>query len=378
MAPKEGKRKKTAQAEISGELTPSAARKGRKRGRAKTRKRAALIVAACVVGILGAGVLILSRYVRPPTVGVGQAEPGTGYNPILPEGMEPDEDKITILLAGADPEGWNSDTIMVATVDKKAKTVGIISIPRDTHIDFSDGKTQKINSAFGRGRNSTAESKEASMDAGFDRLRQEVGKLVGFVPKYYIGVDMNGFIELVDSIGGVEYDVPVRMIKGVQEGPGKKIDLQPGLQTLDGEHALMLVRYRGYSWQTAKDHLGNAEYHDDLGRIHTQQTFLKEVLKQCVRKVSLDRVNSWVANGKENVYTNMRNDKGEKDMGTLLWFAQAMYNWEKGNPDFINSDILPIEGGEKDYDVKADQALEKINKLINPYNMEIVRSMVQY
>ena len=85
---------------------------------------------------------------------------------------------------------------------------------------------------------------------------------------------------LVDAIGGVEFDVPMRMYY-TDPTQDLYIDLQPGLQTLDGEHAMQLVRFRkGYATQ-------------DLQRTEVQRDFLQALAKQCLKVSNLSKIGSF-------------------------------------------------------------------------------------
>ena len=77
--------------------------------------------------------------------------------------------------------------------------------------------------------------------------------------KYYITVDYLAVKSIVDAIGGVEIDVPVKM-----RHPDPYIHLDPGLKTLNGDESLMYLRFRSYK-------------EGDLGRVKAQQIFMKSL-----------------------------------------------------------------------------------------------------
>jgi len=155
----------------------------------------------------------------------------------LPSGeTSPDEmnplsgfDKYDVLLMGIDGRdeidiGDRTDTIILATIDTKTMKARMLTIPRDTRIQYKD-EWMKINGVYGiDGPQGTCSAVEDLLGTKIDR---------------YAVVDFNGVIELVNLMGGIDVDVPKRMYK-----PLEKIDLQPGMQHLDGLQALGYMRYR--------------------------------------------------------------------------------------------------------------------------------------
>ena len=160
--------------------------------------------------------------------------------------------KLNILLVGSDKneglvDGSRADTIIVASVDTRAKTLFLLSVPRDTYVAIPGYGEDKINAAYAYG--------------GIDLLRQTVGAFLHIPIDYYALLDFSGFEELIDALGGVEIDVDKRMYYQTYDA---LIDIEAGLQTLNGEQALQYVRFRS-------DTLG------DIKRVSRQQILLKAV-----------------------------------------------------------------------------------------------------
>lgn len=160
--------------------------------------------------------------------------------------------KLNILLVGSDEneglvDGSRADTIIVASVDTREKTVFLLSVPRDSYVAIPGYGEDKINAAYAYG--------------GVDLLRQTLGDLLGIPIDYYALIDFSGFEELIDALGGVEIDVDKRMYYLTYDA---LIDIEAGLQTLNGEQALQYVRFRA-------DPLG------DIKRVSRQQILLKAV-----------------------------------------------------------------------------------------------------
>ena len=158
-------------------------------------------------------------------------------------------ENINILLVGCDQrdsEVARADTIMLATLRPVDKEVSLLSIPRDTLAKIPGHGTTKINHSMAYG--------------GMDMLKETVEDLLDVKVDYTMQVNFEAFKSIIDAIGGVTIDVEARMYK-----PTENIDLQPGLQHLNGYDALAYVRWRGD---------GSA----DLGRIERQQKFLAAVV----------------------------------------------------------------------------------------------------
>ena len=99
--------------------------------------------------------------------------------------------------------------------------------------------------------------------------------MLGIKIDHYVKVDFNALVEIVDAVGGVEVDVPRDMKWDMSDTGDIKIDLKKGLQTLDGNKALQLVRFRkGYA-------------NGDVGRIQVQQMFLKALATKVLSTESI-------------------------------------------------------------------------------------------
>ena len=107
----------------------------------------------------------------------------------------------TILLAGTDKSGDRTDTVMLLSVDRSAKRLTLLSIPRDTKVN-STYTPHKINIAYG------VNGKDQE---GMEALMDYVTELVGFRPDGYVLIDLDVFVDLVDKMGGVKFDVPCDM-----------------------------------------------------------------------------------------------------------------------------------------------------------------------
>lgn len=188
---------------------------------------------------------------------------------------------VNVLLLGCDErEGDSSarsDVIIVATIRPDAKEVGLLSIPRDTRVAIPGHGMDKINHAMAYG--------------GTDMVKASVEQFLQIPIHHVVKVNFDGFINVIDALGGVNIEVPCRMYK-----PLEAIDLLPGYQTLDGADALAFVRWRG-------DGTG------DYGRIERQQQFISAVTEK-LKKMNVKQALN-VANA---VMDSIETDMGVRQM----------------------------------------------------------------
>ena len=232
-----------------------------------------------------------------------------------------------ILVAGVDNDGTRADTIMLLSVTPKDNTINMLSIPRDTRISLKKGYHTKINSCIGK-------------DNGEQLLIDNVKELTGLPVHSFCKVGFEGVRNIIDILGGVEYDVPMDMD---YEDPTQNlsIHLKAGMQTLDGEQVEGLLRFRsGYASA-------------DLGRISTQQDFLKEAAKQKLNIKYIFKIFPIMNEISESIDT----DLSPMEIIKLAWKFRDTKNLK------MESYILPGEAktiGSRAYYVADDDAAQQI------------------
>lgn len=248
-------------------------------------------------------------------------------------------DSSTILLAGTDESGLNTDTLMLINCNRTSGQISIMSIPRDTRV-LSTYTPHKINGAY----SANGKGKE-----GMYWLCDYVRQCVGFMPDGYILVDLDCFIELVDLFGGVDYDVPMSMH---YEDPSQDlyIHLEPGMQHLNGKEAMGLVRFRkGYAQQ-------------DLDRVNVQRDFLMKSLKQWMQPENVTKLTDAIDIIEDYCLTDL-------SRGNLLWLAQSVLFC--GTDDMMMTTVPNYLGSVYVYILCDDAYLELINTYFNPYEKKI-------
>lgn len=252
------------------------------------------------------------------------------------------EKTYTFLLAVPDQESGNADGIMVVTYDVPNQKVGMLSIPRDTLVQK---KNPKINS---------------SMKAGIDNLEEVVSELVGFPIDYYVTLDLDAFVEIVDAVGGVDFDVPVEMY---YDDPAQDLHIhfQPGMQHLNGQQTMEVCRFRHNADGTGYP-LG------DVQRAETAQKMMLTLAKKVMSVDSLVNINEFVGIVERNIETDLS--------GTdIAWFAGKALGLNLSTG--ISTGTLPGDGNVSYrgtsycYELYPQESLDLINKLVNPYTTSL-------
>ena len=239
-------------------------------------------------------------------VGYSTYKNGWGVKGIIQTAMGQDAKKLenldpfTVLIMGVseDISVKLTDTIIVASYNPKTQKATLLSIPRDTFVGTNKAKASsydKINALY--------QTKTKEKDTSPEKTLAAVNKITGLNITYYVVVSNNALVQLVDAIGGVEYDVPIDMDYD-DSSQDLYIHLKKGFQKLNGEQAEWLVRFRhnnnGSSYPSS---YGN----NDLGRMKTQREFLKVVAKQLIQLKNVTKLGTFIDIFKENVQTNISN-----------------------------------------------------------------------
>lgn len=170
----------------------------------------------------------------------------------LPDG------RVNALLVGTDKSGSNTDVLMLVSYDIDAGKIYLTSVLRDFWA-VNNGSGHRVNSCMALG--------------GDELLLETVTDLTGVQIDYYAKVNTAGFREVIDILGGVDFYVPMRL-KYTDPVQDLYIDLEEGMQHLDGDKAEQLVRFR-------KPDKGYPSYpRSDYQRTEVQRDFIKAVIEQ--------------------------------------------------------------------------------------------------
>ena len=242
----------------------------------------------------------------------------------------------TILVSGLDDDNGGSDTNILVSFDQPNKKISLVSLPRDTLLHH-DWVSNKLNYAYAKG--------------GTELLQEEIENLLGIPVDFYVTVNLKGFISLVNQIGGVDFEVPVDMD---YDDPYQNLHIHysKGLQHLNGQQAMEVVRWR-------KNNDGTGYATADIGRIDTQQAFLKVVAQQLLK---IDNVPAMAKVFFKYVKTDLTT-------GNLVWLGTEALSM---GMDAVSFHTLPGDGSgyyrkESVYVVDPEATLALVNEYLNPY-----------
>ncbi|MCA1031428.1 LCP family protein [Bacillus timonensis] len=200
--------------------------------------------------------------------------------------VNPKYDNISILFMGVDDSSTRkmgsatrTDALILATLNEKQKTVKMVSIPRDSLVYVPvEGKEDKINHAhvFG-GVEGTIETVEELFDVPVD---------------YFVKMNFEAFIDVVEALGGIEVDVPITFSEQDSKDRKNAIHLTKGLQMLNGEEALALARTR--------------KIDSDIERGKRQQLVLEAIIKKGSSVTSITKYGDVIEALGDNITTNLR------------------------------------------------------------------------
>ena len=221
--------------------------------------------------------------------------------------------RVNILIVGCDEieNHGRADTIVFLSISPKTKDALILSIPRDTRVEIPGRGMDKINHAYAFG--------------GESLISETVSSFLDVPIHFYAVADFNGFVYIIDELGGVEIDVEKEMYY-VDKAGGVEINLHPGKQILDGEKALQYIRFR-------YDKLG------DLGRIKRQQKLALAVIKKMINFDSITKIPQISEGMKGYIETNI-----EARYTVALTNLFRGVNQEKFRIETVQGNPVYIEG----------------------------------
>lgn len=219
--------------------------------------------------------------------------------PLRDEKVEPINDNISVLFVGIDDSeqrgqgdtNSRSDALMLATLNNKSKTVKLVSIPRDSYVYIDEvGYKDKITHAHAYG------GTRASIETVEDLLEVPVD--------YYVKMNFDAFIDVIDALGGIEAEVPYKLLEK-DENDQRTVQLQPGLQELNGREALALARTR--------------KLDNDIERGKRQQMILSSIIKKASSASSFTKYGDVI----EAVGDNMKTDLTFDEMKSFFEYIKG-------------------------------------------------------
>ena len=184
--------------------------------------------------------------------------------------------KLNVAVFGVDKDETRTDVIFVVHFDSKKGILSLLSVPRDTRVTVAPSvkKIYDENNRYYKSPTKINSIHAYAGDKGPEAAVLQLEDLLGINIDHYIKVNINGFGEIIDAIGGVEFDVPQKMYWDMRDTGDMLINLNEGLQVLDGNKATQLIRFRRYD-------------EGDIARVQVQQDFLKAAAKKILSTDSI-------------------------------------------------------------------------------------------
>ena len=239
-----------------------------------------------------------------------------------------------ILVSGLDDDNGGSDTNILVRFDVPNKRIDLVSLPRDTLL-HNEYRNNKLNFAYAKG--------------GTELLMEQIENLLGIPVDFYVTVNLKGFIALVDQIDGVDFDIPINMD---YDDPYQDLHIHftKGPRHLNGQEAMEVVRFR-------HNNDGSGYGSEDIGRMQTQQNFLKAVAQQTLTLSNVDKVGEFAKIFQQYVDTDL-------SLGNLAWLGKEAISM---GVDKISFSTLPNEWRSPYIYLDPDATLELVNQYLNPY-----------
>ena len=178
------------------------------------------------------------------------------------------------LIMGHDRAASLTDVIMLVNYNTEIQRITVMQFPRDTYIEVDDYYYHKVNGLYNYCVNQVKSNGSKDPDRDGCKLMAEFfEKNLAMTIHYSAVMDLDGFGNIVDAIGGVDMYVPMDMYYS-DPTQGLYINLKEGYQHLDGDSAEQFVRYR-YGYATG-----------DIGRGDAQKVFISAFLDKLLTSIT--------------------------------------------------------------------------------------------
>jgi len=262
----------------------------------------------------------------------------------------------TFLIVGIN-NGTNANTIMVASYCANTHEAHLVSIPRDVPVNATRNGRKFASSYMIGARN-------GGMEGGMAQMRRDVQTVIGFVPDFYVLFNYEMFATVIDAVGGIYVDVPIRM-RYDDPIDRLRIDIEPGLQHMDGITALHFSRFRQ----------GNPGFpslpNGDLDRVRNQQEVIRAVIDRLLRVENLNpmKIAEFVGIFNDNVYTSL-------PYRNMPFFANQLRFVD--GVDALHTHTLPTVGrtvNRESYQFLVEAEVVRIlNETVNPFYQDLSAS----
>ncbi len=282
--------------------------------------RIGIIVAASLTILLGAAAGVFFYWLNHLNVTINAVTTSEIESILAP--IESPQEPVTVLLLGTDSQDEDdrgrADSIMLVHLDPQKAEGSLLSVPRDTLIDIPGHGEDKVNAAYAYG--------------GEELMLKTVSQFLDTDINHFVTLDFNGFIQLIDALGGLEV-----MIERPMDDPKSGTFFSAGVHNLTGEQALAYTRDRSTE-------LG------DIGRIQRQQEVFRALLDQKLDVRYLSNIPHYFNILAENTKTDL-------DIMTILRYSKAVLSFTGDgfqtaivptHPDWIEDGTVSVQLPDKE------------------------------
>ena len=337
-------------------------REERERGRRRWPRRLAVTFGILAVVIIGAFAWY-RNWARAPETGQGglndygtPVPEETGVAAVAPENAANHRDGgYTFLISGIDVVGYHNDTNLVGMFDTVAGKLNIVSLPRDMLVNVNLN-IKKINQPYAAAKNNSQDATQALLDT--------VADVLGYQVDMYAFVNIEAAADIVDAIGGVNFNIPFDMD---WDAPDQDlyIHIKAGPQTLNGENFVNAMRFR-MSNDGSHSYAGG-----DIERIEFQQQLLMALAQQLLQIGNVLNIGEIYSAVMDNTETNV-------SLGNIAYLLEQFM---KLSSDDITFQTIPnrmdgmINGLNYVMPI-IDEWLVMLNDYLNPFDQEITESNI--
>ena len=337
-------------------------REERERGRRRWPRRLAVTFGILAVVIIGAFAWY-RNWARAPETGQGglndygtPVPEETGVAAVAPENAANHRDGVyTFLISGIDVVGYHNDTNLVGMFDTVAGKLNIVSLPRDMLVNVNLN-IKKINQPYAAAKNNSQDATQALLDT--------VADVLGYQVDMYAFVNIEAAADIVDAIGGVNFNIPFDMD---WDAPDQDlyIHIKAGPQTLNGENFVNAMRFR-MSNDGSHSYAGG-----DIERIEFQQQLLMALAQQLLQIGNVLNIGEIYSAAMDNTETNV-------SLGNIAYLLEQFM---KLSSDDITFQTIPnrmdgmINGLNYVMPI-IDEWLVMLNDYLNPFDQEITESNI--
>ncbi len=232
---------------------------------------------------------------------------------------------LNVLVLGTDKSGYRTDSVILIHYDIMSKSTCLFSIPRDYMLTLSEDTQNLINyhAKFVKFADFSSYVKQAKKESTPSIITQTVEEILDIKIDHFVVVNIAAFRQAVDAVGGVEVYIP-DTLRYNDPYQNLYINLPAGVQTLNGEKAEQLVRFRS-----------GVNGYGDIGRMQMQQYFLTNYIKKLFSFNSITKINEIVESLTDLLQTDASLNEAMEILNTIK------------DADFTKVDSLQLPGSNK-------------------------------